>query len=330
MDVSWNFDTLLRPPNTYPAPGFKAEGADAIFYDGPAWQGQATRVFAWIGFPILQASEICPGMVLVHGGGGTAFDDWVRIWTSRGYAAIAMDLCGCVPQEPEMPPNAERPRHPFAGPPGWDASFKQIDEPVEDQWQYHAISDIVLAHSLLASYPQVDSRRIGITGISWGGYLTCITAGVDSRFRFAVPVYGCGFLGDNSALKHELEALESVRMRRWLDLWDPSVYLPQARMPMLWVTGTNDFAFPLDSLQRSYRLPPGERTLCIQVEMPHGHGPGQMPEEIRVFADSHLRGSPSLARITECGIDGRTLWVSFSSARPVVRAELAYTRALGH
>jgi hypothetical protein len=38
-------------------------------------------------------------MVLIHGGGGTAFADWVRLWTGRGYAAIAMDLCGCVPRK---------------------------------------------------------------------------------------------------------------------------------------------------------------------------------------------------------------------------------------
>ena len=27
-------------------------------------------------------------------------------------------------------------------------------------------------------------------------------------------------------------------------MWDPSKYLPSATMPMLWVTGTNDFALP--------------------------------------------------------------------------------------
>ena len=82
---------------------------------------------------------------------------------------------------------------------GWDASFGQIDAPLEDQWPYHAVSAVVLAHSLLRSYPEVDASRIGVTGISWGGYLTCIVAGIDDRLKCAVPVYGCGFLGDNSA-----------------------------------------------------------------------------------------------------------------------------------
>ena len=47
----------------------------------------------------------------------------------------------------------------------------------------------------------MDRRRIGITGISWGGYLTCIVAGLDDRLKVAVPVYGCGFLGDDSVWK---------------------------------------------------------------------------------------------------------------------------------
>ena len=45
--------------------------------------------------------------VLVHGGGGTAFDAWVRLWNDRGYAAIAMDLAGR---------GADRKRLPDGGP----------------------------------------------------------------------------------------------------------------------------------------------------------------------------------------------------------------------
>jgi hypothetical protein len=32
-----------------------------------------------------------PGIVLLHGGGGTAFESWVKLWVDRGYAAIAID-----------------------------------------------------------------------------------------------------------------------------------------------------------------------------------------------------------------------------------------------
>jgi dienelactone hydrolase len=330
MSVEWDTEQLHQIPRTYPAGGFRSEGIETLFYDGLSWRGKPTRAFAWLGMPDLEEGERCPGIVLVHGGGGTAFDSWVRLWNERGYAAISMDLCGCVPEPQPIPPGGERARHERGGPPGW-GGFDQIDESVEDQWTYQAVGAIGLGHSLLAAQPQVDAERIGITGISWGGYLTCIAAGVDARFRFAVSVYGCGFLGENSAWKQDVLAqMGEDRRERWLAQWDPAVYLPRAEMPFCWVTGTNDFAYPLDSLQKSHRLTAGEKTACIRVEMPHGHGgAGENPEEIRVFADSHLQDGEPLARVTGLECENGRIRATFESARPIVRAELNFTRAEG-
>src|SRR4029079_11354362 len=117
---------------------------------------------------------------------------------------------------------------------------------------------------------------------------------------------------------------------RWMDWWDPSVYLAGAEMPMFWVTGSNDFAYPLSALQLSYREAKGPRTLCIRLRMPHGHGgAGENPEEIRVFVDSLLKGGSPLARILEQGRDGRTVWARFEAKEAVGRAELNYTRDTG-
>ncbi|MDQ3814661.1 MAG: prolyl oligopeptidase family serine peptidase, partial [Armatimonadota bacterium] len=196
----------------------------------------------------------------------------------------------------------------------------------------HAVADIMLANSLLRSMPEVDATRIGLTGISWGGYLTCIVSAVDVRFRFAVPVYGCGFLGHNSTWVGQFQKMGDEKAAKWLNWWDPSRYLGATTMPMLWVDGTNDFAYPLDSLQKSYRLPRGRRTLSVRVRMPHGHGgPGENPEEIRAFADSHLKGGTPLARIIEQGrSDDKTkAWVAYESHLPLVKAELNFTKDAG-
>jgi dienelactone hydrolase len=320
----WNLEQLSQAPKTYPAPEFKEPGVEALFYEALPWKGKPTRAFAWIGIPEHKAGEKLPAMVLVHGGGGTAFADWVRLWNKRGYAAIAMDNCGNVPGGD----HGQRPRHEMGGPPGW-GGFDQIDQPVEDQWTYHAVADVILAHSLLRSRPEVDADRIGMTGISWGGYLTCITAGVDNRFRFAAPVYGCGFLGEDSTWKGTLDGMKK-RGEKWLKLWDPSVYLPDAKVPFLWVTGTNDFAYPLNSHQKSYRLPQSPRALSIKLRMPHGHGgAGENPEEIHAFANSILKDGVSLPKIEKFGSDGKTAWATFASTTPVVKAELLFTRASG-
>src|SRR4029079_145869 len=206
-------------------------------------------------------------------------------------------------------------------------SFTQLDDAVEDQWTYQAVSAVALAHSLLRSYPEVDADRIGVTGISWGGYMTSIVAGVDSRFKFAVPVYGCGFLGDNSAWLPAFEKMGKEKADLWLRQWDPSNYLKGAKMPILWVNGTNDFAYPMDSWQKSYRLPKSPRTLCLRIRMPHGHGPvGENPEEIHIFANAHLRGAKPLATITGQGVEDDMAFATFKSLSKIVTAELAYTK----
>ena len=233
----------------------------AILYAGPPLAGKPTRVFAWLGLPAgASAEHKVPAMVLVHGGGGTARAYWVRHWTERGYGALAMDTCGSGLSPDGTPAR----RMEDGGPAGWDDSFAQVDRPVEDQWGYHAVANIVLANSLLRSLSEIDADRIGLTGASWGGQLVCIAAGVDPRFKFVVPVYGCGFLGEDSVLKPKFEAMGPEQAGRWLSLWDPSIYLPHAQMPLLWVTGDLDFAYPLSSLQKSYRLPPGERYLSVR------------------------------------------------------------------
>ena len=87
----WDFGALAKPPKTAAAPGIEAPSVKTLFYDGLPWKGRPTRVFAYYGAPAQPAGTRVPAMVLVHGGGGTAFDSWIRLWNSRGYAAIAMD-----------------------------------------------------------------------------------------------------------------------------------------------------------------------------------------------------------------------------------------------
>jgi dienelactone hydrolase len=320
----WDMKALSKAPKVYPADGFDEKGVKAIFYEGRPYEGQPTRVFAWVGLPKMQPGKKVPAMVLVHGGGGTAFADWVRLWTSRGYAAIAMDTCGCVPKGTY----GNWHHDPMGGPAGW-GGFGQIDEPREDQWTYHAVADAILANSLLRSMPEVDPNRIGLTGISWGGYLTCIIAGADNRFRLAVPVYGCGYTLDMT-FAPSVTGLGKERGDRWMRWWDPSVYLKDAHMPMLWVTGTNDFAYTFNALQKSYRLPKGPRTLCIRIRMPHGHGgPGENPEEIHALADNILMGADPLAKVTGQGRDGSQVWFTYASKVPLAKAELTFTKDKG-
>jgi dienelactone hydrolase len=318
--LPWDLTKLFETPRVFEATTTEP-GVKALYYESVPWRGKPTRVFAYYG---AAAGKKLPAMVLIHGGGGTAFAEWVRLWNARGYAAIAMDTGGMLPERAAADKlwNPARAHHEFGGPEGW-GGFATVDEPKEDQWSYHAVAAAVLGHSLLRSMPEVDASRIGVTGISWGGYLTNIVAGIDGRFRFAAPVYGCGYLGEDSTWLKNFAEMGAERAAKWLGWWDPSVYLPGAKMPMLWVTGTNDFAYPFGSLQKSYRLATGPRTLAIRVRMKHGHPDGAKPEEIFAFAEAMLRKGPKPVRVVAAEQDR----VQFQGK--VVKAELNYTTAAG-
>lgn len=85
-------EALFALPAWAPAPGYESNGNESIrgiFYDGLPYRGKPTRVFAWYGVPAKTEGKL-PAIILVHGGGGTAFRYWVRLWMERGYAVLAM------------------------------------------------------------------------------------------------------------------------------------------------------------------------------------------------------------------------------------------------
>lgn len=64
-----------------------------LFFNGLPYHGKPTKVFCWYGVPeTLQNGDKAPAVVLVHGGGGTVFPDWVKKWTDHGYIAISIGL----------------------------------------------------------------------------------------------------------------------------------------------------------------------------------------------------------------------------------------------
>jgi PhoPQ-activated pathogenicity-related protein len=75
------------------------------------------------------------------------------------------------------------------------------------------------------------------------------------------------------------------------------MYVGSAAMPVFFVNGTNDFAYPLDSHSRTYGLVKGRRNLRITINMPHGHQQGWAPKEIGLFVDQYLTGGVPLATV---------------------------------
>jgi dienelactone hydrolase len=312
----WNLSALHGVPAAIFGP--PGNHVQEVYYAGEPFHGKTTRIFAYYARPSTGNGPF-PAMLLVHGGGGKAFREWAEYWAGRGYVALAMDLVGNGPDG----------RLPDGGPDQSDHNlFRDFTAAEASQmWTYHAVAAVLRGHSLLAAQPGVDRSRIGITGISWGGYLTCIVAGLDDRLKVAVPVYGCGFLQDNSGWRERLEIMSEAHRQRWVDHFDPSRYLSGVKCPILFLNGSSDFAYPLDSYQKSYRQVKGPVGLSVKINLPHGHiwtfG------EVDGFVDSVLKKGASLPTLEPMKISDGQATATFAAKVPVTKAELNYTSDTG-
>jgi dienelactone hydrolase len=300
----WNLDALK---SNVPAMKWlrQDQPIHSLTYAGEKYQGHDTEVFAFYASPTTlgeaKAGTKFPAVVCIHGGGGTAFAEWVQLWAKRGYAAIAMDLNGSRPPEVEFDAKGiaignghrgTRTRLPNGGPPhGHPEKFDSIKTTdTSDDWPFHAAASVIRAHTLLRSFPEVDAEHTAVTGISWGGYTTCLVASLDDRFKAAVPVYGCGFLHEGESVQKPSIDKLGEHKAKWVKEYDPGSLLPRCRVPIFFVNGTNDVHYVLDSYMKSYNVIPGEKHIRIQVKMPHGHPPGWAPQEIGIFIDSKCKG----------------------------------------
>ena len=341
--AKWNTEELYRTPQTWPCEAFAAKSnqlsvvtksgtvtARYVWLEGLAYKGKPTKFLACYAIPKAADGKRVPAMVCVHGGNGTAYREWVELWAKRGYAAIAMDTCGSIPVR--VPGTKfDWISSGIGGPRGW-GGFANVNDDIKDQWPYHAVSTVVRSHSFLRAQSGVDSERIGITGLSWGGFLTCLSAAVDKRFKLAVPVYTCAFYDTIGSAEERRKTLGDVKWRRWLDLWDPKHYIPEIDMPIMWLSGTNDRSFPYGSLRKTFPLVKVPLDVVIRPRMPHGHTAGWSPKEIFAYADSFFRNGLKLPKVSAPVAAGNTAVARFESGEGFmapVAAELHYTTADG-
>lgn len=266
----------------------KFSNIKGLFFKGLPYKGRQTKVFCWYGVPeTLSKGAKRPAVVLVHGGGGTAFPEWIKEWTDNGYIAISVALEGQLPGKKVELSNGEKfwPTSEHSGPRRIGFFEDVITEKLQDQWFYHAVADVIMATSLLKSFPEVVDAKIGVTGISWGGILTNVITGVDDRFAFAIPVYGCGFLQETPHYSKMLGKLTKEQQVFYLNNWEPSLYVPLQKQPTLFVNGTNDFHFTMNSFTKTFEASPNEKYLYVEHRMKHGHKAGWTPKTMYAFAD---------------------------------------------
>ncbi|MDF7808789.1 Ig-like domain-containing protein [Pontiellaceae bacterium B12219] len=302
-----------------------------VFIDGEDYLGNPTRFYAYVGLPEeAGSSNQVPAIIIVHGGGGTAYSSYVETWNSYGYAAISIATEGQTDDTATAEDIAAGNnvgnwyKHEAAGPSRNGIYGDSGVSPITDQFMYHAVADAVLANSLLRSLPEVDENRVGIMGASWGGVITSTTIGIDDRLAYAIPIYGCGHLYDQD--NHWGRAL--VDNEVYKTIWDPMVRMQYATLPTLWYSWPSDIHFGLDSQAKTYAASPAVHMVSSIPGLGHNYATFES-ETAKAYADSIVfEGTPWCVQ-ESVSAAGNRVSVTFQSTKTLDSATLISTTDSG-
>ena len=300
-----------------------------FYFAGEPYQGKATRIFAIYNTP-KNAKAPFPAVVLVHGGGGTAFKQWVKKWNDAGFAAISIAVEGQTDtvNENSTSRGSKWQRHQWAGP-ARNKIYADSKQPLRDQWMFHASSAVIRAHNLLRSFDEIDATKIGLSGISWGGVISSTVLGFDQRFAFAVPIYGSGSL---STMENQYgKALKNNEVYR--DVWEPNLRIDNYQGPTFWLTGLKEKHFSLDGQAQTYNTASGPHHVSIIEKLKHGHGAGWAPKEPYAFARAVINKQRFPVTFTGQIIDKQSVTITLNTAEQagkLTSATLWLTKDSGH
>lgn len=320
-DLIWDLEALQEVPE------FKEMDSTArvkeILFKGPNYNGESTEVFAYYSNPDIiktgkSQGNTFPGVVLISGGSQPALKEWVERWAHEGYAAITCDYGNTKASDKGGPAPATLEER-------LATIYDSISNGASGVRAYRTASISILAHSLLLSFPEVDKNKTAVTGISWGGFQTCIVSGIDNRFKAAAPVYGCAF-HDEILFKKYFDTMIKDEKALWMNKIDPKNYLIYSQCPTLFINGNNDFAFNIVPFDKTTKLIPEEnRIVRITPNMGHDHPIGWRPREIVVFFNSIFKNGVQLAKITSVVKKDTIIAFEYKSPLTIKNAEFYYS-----
>ncbi len=201
------------------------------------FDGQTISALLWMPFN-MQRDGSHPALVLPHGGPtGQVIDDWsprVAALVSRGYICIAPNVRGSTGYGLEF----QRANHQDLG--GGD------------------LQDEVYAAKFLQATGYADAKKIGITGGSYGGFMTLMAIGrTPDLWAAAVEMYG--IIDWSTMLQHSDAQLQQyertllgdpVKDKSVYQAASPITYIHNVKAPLLVLQGANDPRVPQEEAEQ--------------------------------------------------------------------------------
>ncbi|MBD3235873.1 MAG: prolyl oligopeptidase family serine peptidase [Candidatus Eisenbacteria bacterium] len=233
---------------------------------------EKTVVDAWIlKPPRFSMRRKYPAVVEVHGGPqgqyGYTFFHEMQLLAAQGYVVI------------------------YSNPRGSGGYGRAFCEAIRGAWGTRDFDDVTAVTDYLEKLPYVDRNRIGITGGSYGGYMTNWAVGHTRRYKAAVtqrsvvdlvPFFGSsdmGFSFHHTFDHYPWQDLEGYRRQ------SPLTYAKQIRTPLLIIHSENDLRCNIEQAENLFAT---LKVLKRRVEFirfpeePHGLSRGGRPDRRQV------------------------------------------------
>jgi dienelactone hydrolase len=198
-----------------------------IRYRVGIFKGQKSMMAAVYGYP--KGAENLPAIVQIHGGGQSAQDAFVLANAQNGYATVSIAWAGRI---------CRFKGNNFIQNPPSESTVDPVKSPRNSGW-FLVTMATRRAITFLEQQPEADADRIGVYGMSMGGKLTVLLAGVDDRVRVAVPA--CGGISDLSKTGRTMAPVADDQ------------HLKRIRCPIIFMSPANDFHGKVQDLPQAVR-----------------------------------------------------------------------------
>ena len=230
-----NFDSSYwQAPSYFYDETLDNQGCKALFIRSD-YNSEESYAFAYLGLPEGELKNK-PAILLLHGGGGTAYYEWVNAWKEKGYVALAVDLEGHIPNKDgaiTMGPADLYHASTYKAP--HNMNMADENEDITLTWLHYACRTAIIANSFLHNLEGVDKYKVGVCGVSWGGYITSIISGYDDRFAFSIPFYCMtDMLNDSAPIG------TYIKSHRCFEIFDNPEPLKYVKTPLLYIGSNSD------------------------------------------------------------------------------------------
>ncbi|WP_276169057.1 dienelactone hydrolase family protein [Zobellia alginiliquefaciens] len=259
-----------------------------------AGEQKSAEVFAAIARPAKEGNY--PGLLVLHGGAGYAQVERAKKWAAQGYVTVVLDEPGVA--APDKIPMTHGPWEKYE----YGENRFVVKPEIKSSTLFSAILASIQGLYLLHSQPDVINDKIGVTGVSWGGYLTTFISGLaNSKITASFSVYGSGYYDLGSTFLKILDNMSSEDRAIWLKNLDAGRVAEHIEIPFFIAAAANDNWFYPPAVSQTLKSIKGETNHLYapnnshKIELPGGTSgiseeePGWLSMEL-VYFEYFLKG----------------------------------------